>query len=49
MGAKTIIPSKAIALYVQGINMVLEIDDDEEEAFLAANHLVVPVFDIDVV
>ena len=38
MRPKIIILAKARALYAQGINMALEIDDDKEEAFLAVNH-----------
>lgn len=43
------LPIEARALYAQGINMVKEVDDDEEDAFLKVNESVVPVFDIDVV
>ena len=43
------LPKQARALYAQGINMVQEVDDGEEDAFLKANGSVVLVFDIDVV
>ena len=43
-----LLPQSARALYAQGINMVEELRDDEEEEFLRINQSVVLVFDIDV-
>ena len=42
------LPKNARAMYAQGINMVEELGDDEEDEFLKANSGVVPVFEIDV-
>ena len=42
------LPKHARALYAQGINMVEEIEDDEEDAFMQVNESVIPVFEIDV-
>ena len=42
------LPREARALYAQGINMVKEVDDDEEDAFLKVNESIVPIFYIDV-
>jgi len=43
------LPRKDRALYVQSINMVDHINDDEEEAFLQANKSIIPVYVIDVI
>ena len=43
-----VLPKEVIVLHAQGINMVSEICDDEEEEFLRINNSVIPVFDIDV-
>ena len=42
------LPKHARALYAQGINMVEEIEDDEEDAFMQVNESVILVFEIDV-
>lgn len=43
-----VLPKHARALYAQGINMVEQVGDDEEEDFLRTNESVIPVYDIDV-
>ena len=43
-----VLPRNARALYAQGINMVEELADDEEDEFLKVNSSVIPVFEINV-
>lgn len=42
------ISGKERPLFAQSINIVEEVEDDEEEAFLQANPTIVSVFEVDV-
>ena len=45
---KVTLKQESRPLWVQGIDLAAELEDDEEEEYLQVNPTIIPVFDIDV-
>ena len=48
MVSKEILPTSIKPMMAQTISLADEVEDDEEDLFLAANPIVIPVFEVDV-